>query len=1126
MKPVIKEHIQQLDVKLGGGIVSEKIRVNTIDNPMLVIGIGGTGNDALLRLKYQVNRRFKLPQDPITKRKKEKPDNLEFLAFETNQRERNNKYNGIGMDQINEFVLLSNAEVGSILQNRSVLDECISEWLSPELNITDGMNGANGVRQAGRLLLFTKIMTVIQSIEKKINMLLEGTNEKLIVFILSGLSGGTGSGCFLDLAYIVRGLIEKRFGSAGVDRVNILGYLFTPDVNLARLGTNSHTRDYVIKNGYAALKELDYWMNVEERGERFTQNYRDILRVESPMPPFNLCHLISATNTEGTLLENAYDYCLNVTAENITNFMADEEKSGEEFAIHDYISNINTNIKQMARPYSANYKYNIIGASSAVLPIEEITTYLAYRLFKKIEKMFQKSPEQRDVDEFIRSLKLDKESVARRFQQNVYEPLAGYQSSERLNHFNVIKTRSVSIDYELQGFLERAREEYIKAKRQLPGEYLTEFSDQIRRVFLNSEQGPFYASRLINSSSGFCMLKTLESYIESLKSVQKRFAQDIDSQRYSAEEKMTEAMKAIVNKENKKNDYIQAKINEYYIRADEERVKQMIEFYEDVYNLLNNENNRIYNVFTEILNALNQIFEDDGNILVNGKEVEYRGSKTYFWNVVSIPDVLSTIDKVMDGENQDELIRSFTSELLRSSESWVREQDLDIIGSISSFMSDKFGDLITKSMEDFLVIKYGNEEMLDKLIQLNIAKKLDEDALPVFHLSNSDGILNLPSWGFVSIPKKAPEISKGIKNYKSNALGKSNFTIKESEVKNRIFWLNTKNGVPLYAYAPLKLYEETYEKTILDKEGVGRHLVQTKDNNWTYLPSPIPQRSWGDIYRNARIKSYNESITAVFEKALSLKCIMQKSEDDSSNSRYQYIVTKPFDLQSFVSKYAMLLSNGQYNFSEMKRCLSGLKKLVEEGLEREYAKDIFDSFSKDRALENFIRSPEAIKCVKSELVKYFEIMEKINELEAILRKAEMDDAVYDQFLEAMYTKTIVKKGAMYVYDRDLEDEEWEPFVNLLKVKKYPEFEIFTKFKNLDDKRRSIILRKSEKRSREIGAMEDTSSFLAMLNEMIVLYSTCKEELEYGRDELLNGQELYEFYRRILVKLNELKRNLV
>lgn len=67
--------------------------------------------------------------------------------------------------------------------------------------------------------------------------------------------------------------MERDFGSAGVDKVNTLGYLFTPDVNLSNKSLSSHTRDYIMKNGYAALKELDYWMNADERNERFRQQY-------------------------------------------------------------------------------------------------------------------------------------------------------------------------------------------------------------------------------------------------------------------------------------------------------------------------------------------------------------------------------------------------------------------------------------------------------------------------------------------------------------------------------------------------------------------------------------------------------------------------------------------------------------------------------------------------------------------------------------------------------------------------------------------------------------------------------------------------------------------------------------
>ncbi|WP_028547014.1 tubulin-like doman-containing protein [Paenibacillus taiwanensis] len=1128
MKPVVREHIQQLDVSLGGGIVSDKIRVETIDNPILIIGLGGTGIDALLRLKYQINRRFKLPEDPLSKKKREKPDNVEFLAFETNEQDRSKKYKGIGLDPLNEFVLLSNAEIGGLLQNRSILEPYITEWLSPELSITDGMNGAAGVRQAGRLLLFTKINQVVQAIDKKIKTLSVGTNKKLMVFLLSGLSGGTGSGCFLDISYIVRGIIERDHGSAGIDRVNTLGYLFTPDVNLSNKSLSEHTREYIKKNGYAALKELDYWMNVDSRGERFQQKYGNILTVNSPLPPFNLCHLISATNTEGKLLESAYDYTMNVTAENITNFMASEEKqSGEEFAIHDYISNIRTNIAQMNKAYPANYEYNIIGASSAVLPIEEMTTYLGYRLFNKMEKMFEKAPSQEEVEKFARKLGVDLDSMVKTFESRVPEPLPGYENSERLSYNNVVKMQVVNLDTELeQSFLARAREEYIKAKKQLPGEIVGQFTDQLRRMFLHPEQGPFYVSRLIYTEKGFCLLKMLLSYIETLRENLHRIPREIEAAQDQANERLGDAKSAFISKDKKKNMYVEAKINEYWLHADIERTEQMIEFYEDLYELLNGENNRIYNVFTEILNALNGIFEKNGDILINGDEqTDHKGNHTYYWNLVSVPDISKVISSIMEQKEVDDLIRDFSLELLNHSNQWIKEQELDIVSSISDFLSEKFGDLITQSMEEFLIMKFGHEESIDKFVERNIASKLDEEAVPVFHLSNSSGNLYFPSWGFVSVPVKAPSILKGIRNYQNNAVGKSHFTVKESEVKNRIFWLNTRNGVPLFVYTPLKVYEESYERTILDKEGIGRHLVQTDKMNWTYLPSPIPEQSWGDTYMNSRVQKYNARVRNEFDQAKTHKVIVEKGIDQNTSNRYAVIFTKPFDLTQMLQGYDLQLTAAKPNLGEVKRAYVELKRLLTEGLEQEAAKDIFGSINEELAKENLIRSPELIKRMREELAKYATIAAKVAELEQLLDQYQDEEKWQDHFIEALYTGTIVKKGALFVYDRDEEEEAWEPLANLMRIRDYAEFEVYSQFRKLDDKSRGTLLRKASRRDAELTSSEDVSPLLSKLEEMYDTFKDARDRLEHEKIELANGEEAYQFYKQLTTKLHAMIRKL-
>ena len=1133
MRAVVRDHIKQLEVANGGGIISEKIRVGTIENRMLVIGIGGTGIDALLRLKRQINRNFKLPIDNETQKRREKPDNIEFLAFETNEKDKNKKYIDMGLDIDNELVMLSNAETGQIMQSRPILDDYYTSWLSPELNVSEGTTGANGNRQAGRLLMFSKITTVVESIRKKIKVLSEGTDKKLYVFILTGVCGGTGSGCFLDIAYIVRGIMKDRYGPAGVDRADILGYIFLPDVNLSNKNLTIQTQEYIKKNGYAALKELDYWMNIEDRQEQFTQKYGDVLDVDSSMPPFNLCHLISATSIKGKHLENAYDYCMNVAAENIVNFMADEgqKEAGQEFAIHDYISNISMNIAQMPHKYAANYKYNIMGAAAAVLPIEEITTYLAYRLFKKIEKMFSSTPEKDDIDNFARKIGIDRDSILENFEKNIPEPLPGYENSERFSFYNVIKTQAVDVDKELKdGFLSRSKTEYLKVVSQLPEEIMKRFREIARTYFLSSDFGPIYISRLLNSNEGFCLLKTIKAYIDALESDIENYktTSHTNTRKEYAQTMMREARSAIINKEKKKNNYIEAKINEYIDEADKIKKECMVDFYRNLYNLLNDENSRVYDTFTEILNKLNEIFNENAGILINAAESkDNKGNKTYFWNVVSIPDIVKMIEATMNGKDTDTLLNDFLNELLKNTDKWVikEDDDLDIIGSISDFMTEKFGDLITKSMEDFLVEKYGQNQNLDDIVRKEIAAELDEKAVPLFDLSNSKGDLNFPSFGIITIPMKAGKIERGIVNYQTQAIGKTSvrFNIKKSTMTNRIFWLNTMNGIPLFAYTPLKLYEECYERTILEKEGVGRHLVQTENENWVNLPSPIPEKSWVS-YANKRIKANNLRIRQLFEKAFSYKCIVEKAANNTTSNRFECIITKPFDLNEWLAGYELGLNTGEKpNYSGLAKCINDLKALFGK-LEQETTKSIFGSYNEEFAKDNFIRCPQLIGLMEAEVKKYDEISKKITEFEELLKEWENEKKLYDSFVEALYTDTIKKKNLLYVYDKDLAEDEMEPFVDMSSDKKYPEYVMFKKFAALREKQRNIITKKTAIRKKNLISSEDNTVFINRLKELYDLFAIRKETLDIEWKEIPDGDKVYNFYKTVMLMVRDIISN--
>ena len=882
MKQQVLENIKQMDISLGGGIFGEKARVDTINHPVLVIGLGGTGTDALLRLKYQVSRRFKLPDNAATKQKKQKPDNIEFLALETNEHDRK-KYRGVSLDPYTEIVLLSNAGIGAILNNRSTIPDYIKQWLSPELTITDGTKGASGNRQAGRLLLFEKINTAIDAIDSKMRSLRKDQENKLLVYIVSGMSGGTGGGMFLDIAYIVRGLAEREFGAKGVDRVELTGWLFTPDVHLASNSMNIHTEEYIQRNGYAALKELDYFMNIEERGERFHQKYGTRLEVNSALAPFNLCHLVSACNVDGVFLKGAYDYCMNVTAENIVNFLALEYKeSGSEFAIQDYHSNLISNIASMKSSLppglqgSANFLYNIIGASAAILPMEGINSSLASALFEELAPMFEAEPDDFALQSFAQNTGLDIDSLGAELARNLPPIKLDYAQTDYFSYANVIKTRRVNVH-------EKLTEQYTAAKRALLGGTARETAAavaasvkrELRATFLRPECGPMYTSRIISGERNPCLLARLDAYTTHLREKIDRLNSEIDTLEVIAETRFEDAQTAFLfSKEAKKNAYIEACITVFQAHLQKDIFTRLIEIYKEIRLDIEKENDKTYAVFAEILEEIKKILGRNATSLQNSNDSN--ALKTYYHDVINVKDASSEIRYTMQNIGFEALSRDFSKLLLEEMPLWLDEIEMNITQSFSNFITEKF-ELLSRAMPEFLALRYGKDRLTEHIIEAEIAPRLYRDAKPIFHLDNGAGIFNFPSYGMVSIPANAPDIKRGIEAYQQHALASLRFNIRKSSITDRVFWLNTQNGIPLFAYTPIRVYEELYERTIHAKEGVGRHLYMNENENWTNLPSPLPEKLWGDTYTNPRQKALNDKARQIFKDGLNCGSIKEKS---------------------------------------------------------------------------------------------------------------------------------------------------------------------------------------------------------------------------------------------------------
>ena len=159
--------------------------------PVLVIGLGGSGVDVLLRVK-------KMICDMIQSEKREdgrfsdKPGNIEYLGIDTDKYSQDKSYRGMQLNA-DEMRVYVDPHVVKVLPE--YLPEYISEWLDCSIPNRAVIDGAGAVRQLGRLMLMENIGDVKAVLNDKIRKITEKFTFKtpLYVFIAAGISGGTGS---------------------------------------------------------------------------------------------------------------------------------------------------------------------------------------------------------------------------------------------------------------------------------------------------------------------------------------------------------------------------------------------------------------------------------------------------------------------------------------------------------------------------------------------------------------------------------------------------------------------------------------------------------------------------------------------------------------------------------------------------------------------------------------------------------------------------------------------------------------------------------------------------------------------------------------------------------------------
>lgn len=349
--------------------------------PTLIIGLGGTGGEVLLRIRKRFFEKYGLLENfPI----------VSYLWIDTDLTEKD-----VGARLFAEQVKFSQSEkvMATIADTARITGDLnqyphIKSWFYEGLNKLGTMTeGAGQIRAYSRLGFFEHYHEIRQAVQKagerirnvenmklmldRHGMEVEGSN-RFNVYVVCSIAGGTGSGMFLDMAFLIKDLFAGQ-------PVTSVGFLVLPRVFGSEVPR-------IFANSYAALKELEHY----SYENAFSVEWPDRVMRNIAPPAFNYCYVVDSMNAAGkTVDSNSKTLLFNMLADNIFKDFSQGEFAGykrgvrvnldqflvDEFAFKHLGEDGRTIIDQ-----KFICRYSSVGLASVQLPLDRIKLACAYKL--------------------------------------------------------------------------------------------------------------------------------------------------------------------------------------------------------------------------------------------------------------------------------------------------------------------------------------------------------------------------------------------------------------------------------------------------------------------------------------------------------------------------------------------------------------------------------------------------------------------------------------------------------------------------------------------------------------------------------------------------------------------------
>ncbi|HEX8131266.1 MAG TPA: tubulin-like doman-containing protein [Pyrinomonadaceae bacterium] len=799
------------------------MKSNVVFRPTVVIGLGGTGFGAVLKLKKHFIDAYAGAVPPI----------IRFMTIDTTQNvehsEKARDGSPITLDPLVEQFVLQVANPAGLLGGTN---PHIDEWWPSNIPIGAIVAGAGQVRARGRLALFARSGQIVDLIRNAIREVQLIKNQKQMykdqflvserggveVYVISSLAGGTGSGMFLDIGFIARHFVDSQS--------NITGVLVMPSVFTGKAGVNM-----VKPNAYGALKELEQFSKLG-LDYNFTIKYGAQNQVEAKQPPFDLTYLIDSVNEDGRGVKEPSEL-MSLVAQGV--YLQIGSQIGTNTS--NTVDNIKTHLSTAGKVRGRSANYCSFGVAKLSLPVrllEAMEIEAARKLLSDglLNGAFPDSDLEAEVVRFIQDNRLredDADDVINALserdgggQMRFPLPLGGIKY-DRTAH-ETIKQLHVTHRSRMEQQVSQGLNANFKKLR----EASLDAVDKWLEGALNRPNGLMYAMRFTEK-----LLAKLEWYQHMMESEareeqarhgalnfktleeQVRDAGTAFLRRETRVQTACENYKGMVNRECEL--YVQAarrdKAAELYgaLRAHVEELRQRCD--------------RIRLNLEAALKKFEQSFLD---------ATATRGGESPFEHILQFD-----AEANRPGIEGEEFVK-WHNEKFGSLSMWAGMRDEDVARNISTFVKERYQPLTGLPIDD--VLRRVNPEQVVR--ELN---QLSHLAVPLWHyndakipIDNRDVISELFHYGVADAEQTVlqdPKISGRIPRQ-----GATDPSFVSTQDTQRIVLFKVKVGVPLFALHDIEGLERAYH----DPDKVVSNHVHRE---WENFPGVIPRAGEGEALR-------------------------------------------------------------------------------------------------------------------------------------------------------------------------------------------------------------------------------------------------------------------------------------